>query len=92
MSSQVQGWQVDRELPAGREFDCVVCGSCTVDILVRPFPLETPVGGGRLLRVDPIQVDTGGLVSNAGIAMARLGLRVAALTMVGDDGWGSFVR
>ena len=62
------------------QFDCVVCGSCTVDILVRPFPVDRPIGGGQLLQVDPIQATTGGIVCNSGIALARLGLRVAALT------------
>ena len=59
-------------------FDCIICGSCVVDMLVRPVPLEQPIGGGRLIEADPIQLTTGGIVSNAGIAMARLGMTVAA--------------
>jgi sugar/nucleoside kinase (ribokinase family) len=35
---------------------------------------------------------TGGIVSNAGIAMARLGMRVAAFTYVGDDEWADVIR
>ncbi|HID74761.1 MAG TPA: carbohydrate kinase family protein [Planctomycetaceae bacterium] len=73
-------------------FDCVVCGSAVVDILVRPFPLDRPVGEGTLRIVDPIRVATGGIVSNAGIAMARLGLKVAALGQVGSDHWGDWFR
>ena len=72
--------------------DCVLCGSCVVDILVRPVPLETPIGGGKLVLVDPIEVTTGGIVSNSGIAMARLGMNVAAFTLVGDDEWASVIR
>jgi len=73
-------------------FDCIVCGTCVADILVRPVPLATPVGGGRLFDVEPIEVTTGGIVCNSGTAMRRLGLRVAASSLVGDDLWGSVVR
>ncbi len=72
--------------------DAIVCGSCTVDVLVRPFPLDQVVGRGTLHRVDPIRVTTGGIVSNAGVALARLGMDVGALTYVGDDDWGRIVR
>jgi sugar/nucleoside kinase (ribokinase family) len=75
-----------------KTIDCVLCGSCVVDILVRPVPLESAIGGGRLFEVDPIQITTGGIVSNAGIAMARLGMRVAAFSYVGNDHWASIIR
>ena len=42
-----------------KDFDCVLCGSCVADILVRPVPLETPIGGGKLLHAEPIEVTTG---------------------------------
>ncbi|OHB80812.1 MAG: hypothetical protein A2W31_00245 [Planctomycetes bacterium RBG_16_64_10] len=73
-------------------FDCVLCGSCAVDILVRPVALEAAIGGGKLFHVDPIELTTGGVVSNAGIAMARLGMRVAAFSYVGNDEWASVIR
>ena len=73
-------------------FDCVICGSCVADILVRPIPLNTTLGGGRLIEVDPINVTTGGIVCNAGIAMARLGVKVGTLSYVGDDTWASLIR
>ncbi len=75
-----------------KTFDCVVCGSCVVDILVRPVPLDAPIGRGRLLHTDPVGVATGGIVSNSGVAMARLGMRVAAFTYVGDDQWAAIIR
>ena len=75
-----------------RDIDCVVCGTCVADILVRPVPLAAPVGGGRLFHVDPIEVVTGGIVCNTGIAMRRLGMRVAAASLVGADAWGDLVR
>ncbi len=69
-----------------------VVGTCVADILVRPVPLGQPVGGGRLFHVDPIEVTTGGIVCNTGIALARLGLSIAAASLVGDDPWGDLVR
>ena len=75
-----------------RSFDCVVCGSCVVDILVRPFSLFTPAGAGRLFAVEPIEMTTGGIVCNAGIAMARLGMKVAAFSYVGNDVWAPLIR
>jgi hypothetical protein len=44
-----------------QDFDCVLCGSCVADILVRPVPLDVPVGHGRLFHVQPIEVTTGGI-------------------------------
>jgi sugar/nucleoside kinase (ribokinase family) len=75
-----------------KTIDCVVCGSCVVDILVRPVPLDRAIGGGRLVHVDPIGVTTGGIVSNSGIAMARLGMKVAAFSYIGDDEWAPIIR
>jgi sugar/nucleoside kinase (ribokinase family) len=63
-----------------------------VDVFVRPFPLGEPLGAGALVHVDPIRATTGGIVSNAGTALSRLGMRVAALTYVGDDQWARIVR
>ena len=81
-----------RLVVAEKTFDCVLCGSCVVDLLVWPVPLTTPIGGGRLIPADPIGVTTGGIVSNSGIAMTRLGMRVAAFSLVGDDEWASVIR
>jgi sugar/nucleoside kinase (ribokinase family) len=75
-----------------KTIDCVLCGSCVVDILVRPVPLDIPIGGGRLFQADPIEVTTGGIVSNAGIALARLGMRVTAFSYVGRDDWAVVIQ
>jgi len=75
-----------------KTFNCIVCGSCVLDMLVRPVPLDRPIGDGNLVEVEPIDVAPGGIVSNAGIAMARLGMRMAAMTYVGDDEWGTLLR
>jgi sugar/nucleoside kinase (ribokinase family) len=77
---------------AAKPVDCIVCGTCVADILVRPVPLSAALGGGRLFHVEPIEVTTGGIVCNTGIAMRRLGMQVAAASLVGSDLWGDFVR
>jgi len=74
------------------DFDCVVCGSCVVDVLVRPVPLNEPLSAGKLIRTEPLELTTGGIVSNSGITMARLGMRIAAMTYVGDDSWADVIR
>jgi sugar/nucleoside kinase (ribokinase family) len=68
-----------------KSLDCVVVGSCVVDVLARPVPLSAPIGGGRLIESDPLGLTTGGIVSNSGITLARLGMRVAAFSYVGND-------
>jgi sugar/nucleoside kinase (ribokinase family) len=75
-----------------KSFDCVVVGSCVVDVLARPVPLTEPIGGGRLIESDPLGLTTGGIVSNSGITMARLGMRVAAFSYVGNDAWAEVIR
>ena len=67
------------------KLDCVVCGSCVVDVLVRPVPLDEPIGAGKLIRTEPLELTTCGIVSNSGITRARLGRRVDAFTYVGKD-------
>ena len=76
----------------GSRIDCAVVGTCVADILVRPVSLSTPVGGGRLFHVDPVEVTTGGIVCNTGIGLVRLGLSVAAGSLVGPDPWGELIR
>jgi sugar/nucleoside kinase (ribokinase family) len=75
-----------------KDLDCVVCGSCVVDVLVRPVELESPIGVGQLIRGEPLVLTTGGIVSNAGITLARLGMKTAAFTYVGDDPWAAVIR
>ena len=75
-----------------KRFDCVVVGSCVVDVLARPVPLSEPIGAGRLIESEPLLLTTGGIVSNSGIALARLGMRVAAFTYVGNDEWAEVIR
>ncbi len=75
-----------------KTLDCIVCGSSVVDVLVRPVPLDLPIGGGQLVRTEPLVITTGGIVSNSGTTLARLGMRTAAFTYVGDDEWANVIR
>jgi sugar/nucleoside kinase (ribokinase family) len=75
-----------------KHLDCVLCGSCVADILVRPVPLGAPIGHGRLFAAEPIEVATGGIACNSGIALARLGMKVAMFTYVGRDDWAGVIR
>src|SRR5262245_10869309 len=79
-------------LGMSKDIDCIVCGSCVVDVLVRPVELESPIGVGRLIRSEPLELTTGGIVSNAGITLVRLGMKTAAFTYVGDDPWAAVIR
>jgi sugar/nucleoside kinase (ribokinase family) len=75
-----------------RDVDIVICGTCVADIPVRPVPLGVAIGGSRLFHVEPIDVTLGGIVCNTGTALTRLGMRVAATSLVGNDIWGREVR
>ncbi len=75
-----------------KPFDLVVCGSCVVDVLVRPVALDEPIGGGQLVRTEPLVITTGGIVSNTGTTAARLGMRTAAFSYVGNDEWADVIR
>ena len=72
--------------------DVLICGTCVADILVKPVGLASAIGGGRLFHVDPIEVATGGIVCNTGTALSRLGMRVAASSLVGADPWADTIR
>lgn len=75
-----------------KRLDCVVCGSCVVDLLCRPVDLDRAIGKGVLHQVEPIVLTAGGICSNSGVTMARLGMAVGVLSFVGDDAWGPVVR
>jgi sugar/nucleoside kinase (ribokinase family) len=75
-----------------KPIDCVVCGLATVDIVAWPVPLDQPIAEVGLIRAERIETTTGGLVSNSGIALAKLGARTVALACVGDDLPGQFIK
>lgn len=79
-------------MSSAKEFDCVVVGSCVVDVVARPVPLTAAIGRGALVDTEPLRLTTGGIVSNAAITLARLGMRSAAFTYLGDDEWAAVIR
>ncbi len=72
--------------------DCVLCGSCVVDMLCRPVDLTKPIGSGVLHQVDPILLTGGGITSNAGVTMARMGMKISVFSLVGHDAWSPVIR
>lgn len=75
-----------------RQYDCIVSGSCVLDLICRPVDLKTAIGEGELHEVEPIQISGGGICSNTGISMSRMGMKVGVFSAVGKDGWGPVIR
>ena len=73
-----------------KDLDIVVCGLIVADIIGRPVDLVRPPARGSLRLLDEIRLFSGGNVCNVGIALAKLGLRVGAISRVGDDAWKEF--
>jgi sugar/nucleoside kinase (ribokinase family) len=71
--------------------DAAIFGLIVADLIATPFDLRSPPPPGGMSLVDSITLTTGGNVSNTGIAMAKLGQRVAAAGLVGNDILGSAV-
>jgi sugar/nucleoside kinase (ribokinase family) len=71
--------------------DAAIFGLIVADIIAAPMDLRSPPPPGGLVITHSITVTTGGNVCNTGVAMAKLGMRVAAAGMVGKDVLGSAV-
>lgn len=69
--------------------DVLSVGLFCADILIRPVRRLPPPGG--LEEIEEYDLQTGGCANNAAIAMARLGLKVAAVGRVGNDRLGDIV-
>jgi sugar/nucleoside kinase (ribokinase family) len=74
------------------KLDAVVVGLAVVDIIGRPVDLTRPPKAGSLKIIDSVTLTTGGNVSNTGIDLAKMGFAVGAITRVGNDGLGEFIR
>ncbi len=72
-------------------FDCVVCGEVCADLPLRPIDQHKPLREMETVPIEAIRPGSGGIVSNSGIAMARLGLAVGAFGYVGNDVWGDML-
>lgn len=67
--------------------EIVVSGHLCLDLLPRmaDVPLNRISEPGQLSEVGPLDISTGGVVANTGLALHRLGVNVRLLATVGDD-------
>jgi len=65
--------------------DAAIFGLIVADVIGEPIDLRHPPPPGGLVVANSVTLTTGGNVCNAGIAMARLGMKVAAAGLVGND-------
>jgi len=80
-----------------RDIDIICGGHAAVDIIPRfsadcSASAEEMFKPGRLINVDEADVVTGGSAPNTGIALRKLGMKVALLIRVGDDHFGRIAR
>src|SRR5688572_3159834 len=71
--------------------DATIFGLIVADVIAEPFALRSPPKPGGLSIVNSITLTTGGNVCNTGVAMAKLGMKVAAAGLVGKDVLGAAV-
>ncbi|MBM4459176.1 MAG: carbohydrate kinase family protein [Chloroflexi bacterium] len=77
--------------------DAVVAGHLCLDVIPDLHgrwegDFATRFVPGRLLDVGPVMLSTGGAVSNAGLALHRLGISTLLMGKIGDDLFGHAVR
>jgi len=72
-------------------FDSVIFGLIVADLIAEPLDLRSPPPPGGLHQINSISLATGGNVCNTGVAMAKLGMNVAAAGLVGNDVLGAAV-
>ena len=68
-----------------------IFGLIVADLIAEPMDLRRPPPAGGLALLHSISLTTGGNVCNTGVAMAKLGMSVAAAGLVGGDVLGSAV-
>ena len=79
-----------------RTYSAVVAGHICLDIIpgmsaVRALPAEQLFVPGRLLEIGAATISTGGVVSNTGLALHRLGIPTRLVAKVGCDPLGNIV-
>jgi hypothetical protein len=62
--------------------DAAIFGLIVADLIAAPMNLREPPPPGGLHLLDSLSLTTGGNVCNTGVAMARLGMSVAAAGLV----------
>src|SRR3954447_22447002 len=71
--------------------DAAIFGLIVADLIAEPMDLRSPPPPGGLVLTNSVTLTTGGNVCNTGVAMAKLGMRVAAAGLVGKDVLGAAV-
>jgi sugar/nucleoside kinase (ribokinase family) len=71
--------------------EAVVAGHICLDI-IPTFERPVTIVPGKLFKIGPAVISTGGGVSNTGLAMQRLGIRTRLIGKVGDDIFGRAIR
>jgi sugar/nucleoside kinase (ribokinase family) len=71
--------------------DAAIFGLIVADVIAEPMDIRRPPAPGGLSLLNSLTLTTGGNVCNTGVAMAKLGMRVAAAGLVGRDVLGSAV-
>jgi sugar/nucleoside kinase (ribokinase family) len=82
---------------ANPSFDAVVAGHVCLDVIPRFHDTGAKTMGeimvpGKLVNVAAATLSTGGPVSNTGLALIKLGVKVLLMGKVGDDLFGSAIR
>lgn len=71
------------------EIECLCAGILFADYVCAPVPrMPQP---GELVPTERIQLALGGCASNAGLDLAKLGVKVGVSGCVGDDAFGQFI-
>lgn len=70
----------------------MVAGLAVADIIGVPVDLNKLPKRGGLQMIDSVTLASGGNVSNVGIDLAKLGARVGAITRIGNDALGRFLK
>lgn len=76
----------------------IVAGHACLDITpvflqtIKPEALGDILSPGRLVAMDGVDIHTGGVVSNTGLAMKRLGNDVSLVAKIGNDRFGEILR
>ncbi len=78
-------------------FDAIVAGHLCLDIIPDlsandPEQFRRAFVPGRLVMAGDANISTGGPVSNVGLALHKLGMRVQLMAKVGDDLFGQVIR
>src|SRR5688500_443883 len=73
------------QFPASIPMDAAIFGLIVADLIASPMNRRNPPAPAGLVETDTRAPATGGTVCNVGVAMAKLGAKVAAAGMVGQD-------